>query len=62
MLTWRISFATLESHPEQKGNPLRVRNLRRWYNLNKIKNGKPEGFPFRCFNLAYPVNALTRNM
>ena len=31
MLTWRISFATLESHPEQKGNPLRVRNSRRWY-------------------------------
>ena len=32
ILTWRISFASLESHPAQKGNPLRVRILRRWYN------------------------------
>ena len=31
MLTWRISFATLESHPEQKGDPPRVKNSRRWY-------------------------------
>ena len=31
MLTWRISFASLESHQAKKGNPPRVRNLRRWY-------------------------------
>ena len=35
MLTWRISFASLESHQTQKGNPPRVRNLRRWYNTSE---------------------------
>ena len=32
MLTWRISFASLESHQASKGeSSRRVRNLRRWY-------------------------------
>ncbi len=35
ILTWRISFASLESHLPKKGNPPRVRNSRRWYNLLK---------------------------
>ncbi len=38
MLTWRISFASLESHLQEKRNPPRVRNSRRWYDSFGVPN------------------------